>query len=43
VRPGVELSVAVRNLGDSRHPEWGTAATRAEFERSVFVKAIWRL
>jgi iron complex outermembrane receptor protein len=43
VRPGVGLSVAVRNLGDSRHPEWGAAATRAEFERSVFVKAIWRL
>jgi iron complex outermembrane receptor protein len=42
VRPGLELSVALRNLGDPRHPEWGAAANRAEFERSVFVKAVWQ-
>jgi iron complex outermembrane receptor protein len=42
-RRGVELSVAVRNLSDPRHAEWGTPASRAEFERSVFFKAVWRL
>jgi iron complex outermembrane receptor protein len=43
VRPGLELSVALRNLGDSRHPEFGSPISRAEFERSVFFKALWRL
>jgi iron complex outermembrane recepter protein len=43
VRPGLELSLAVRNLGDPRHPEWGTPVNRAELDRSVFVKATWRL
>jgi iron complex outermembrane receptor protein len=38
-----ELSVTGRNLGDPLHPEWGTAASRAELARSVFVKAEWRL
>lgn len=41
-RPGLELSVALRNLGDSRHPEWGAAANRVEFARSVFFKAMWQ-
>jgi iron complex outermembrane receptor protein len=43
VRPGLELSLAVRNLGDPRHPEWGSPVNRAELDRSVFVKATWRL
>lgn len=43
VRSGVELSLAVRNLADPKHPEWGSPASRAEFKRSVFVKATWRL
>ncbi|HSH91047.1 MAG TPA: TonB-dependent receptor [Ramlibacter sp.] len=43
VRPGLNLSLAVRNLGDPRHPEWGTPANRAEIERSVVLKATWRL
>jgi iron complex outermembrane receptor protein len=38
-----ELSLTGRNLGDPVHPEWGTAASRAELARSIFVKAQWRL
>jgi iron complex outermembrane receptor protein len=41
VRPDLELSLALRNIGDSRHAEWGSAANRAEIGRSAFVKAIW--
>jgi iron complex outermembrane recepter protein len=41
VRPGLELSLALRNIGDLRHPEWGTALNRAELRRSAFVKAVW--
>jgi hypothetical protein len=36
------LSVALRNLGDRRHPEWGAQANRVEFARSVFVNAVWQ-
>ena len=43
VRPELELSLAVRNLTDPRHPEFGPAATRAEIPRTVMVKAVWRL
>ncbi len=42
VRPDLELSVTARNLGDPGHPEWGNPASRVEFGRSVFVKAVWR-
>ncbi len=42
VRPDLELSLAVRNVGDARHPEWGSPANRAEIERSVLLKAVWR-
>jgi iron complex outermembrane receptor protein len=42
VRPGLDLSVALRNLGDRRHPEWGAQANRVEFARSVFVNAVWQ-
>jgi iron complex outermembrane receptor protein len=34
----VELSLAVQNLLDRRHAEWGPAANRAEFERAAFLK-----
>ncbi len=43
VKPGVQLSFAVRNLGQARHLEWATSATRAQVERSVLLKATWRL
>jgi iron complex outermembrane receptor protein len=35
----LELSLLVQNLTDKRHPEWGVAPGRPEFERSVFIKA----
>jgi iron complex outermembrane receptor protein len=41
-RPELELSVAVRNLSDRSHAEWGAPATRAEIGRSVQLKAVWR-
>jgi iron complex outermembrane receptor protein len=40
-RPDLELSLTLRNIGDSRHAEWGTAPNRAELRRSAFVKAVW--
>ena len=43
VRPDLELSLAVRNLTDPQHPEWGTAGNRAEIPRSVVFRAVWRL
>jgi iron complex outermembrane receptor protein len=42
VRPGLELSVAGRNLLDEQHPEFGAAATRSEIERSIFARLTWR-
>jgi iron complex outermembrane receptor protein len=42
VRPDLELSLAVRNLTDKHHVEWGAPATRAQLDRSVFLKAVWR-
>jgi len=41
-RAGLELSVSVQNLFDERHPEFGSAASRAEIERGVFVKVTWQ-
>jgi iron complex outermembrane receptor protein len=38
---GFELSVVGQNLFDKRHPEFGAAPGRSEFERSVFVQARW--
>jgi iron complex outermembrane receptor protein len=34
----VEVSLALQNLLDRRHPEWGPAVNRAEFERAAFLK-----
>jgi iron complex outermembrane receptor protein len=42
VHPTVELSVVGQNLLDSSHPEFGTAATRSEFRRSVFLNVLVR-
>jgi iron complex outermembrane receptor protein len=41
-RAGLELSVSVQNLFDDQHAEFGSAASRAEIERGVFVKATWQ-
>jgi hypothetical protein len=43
VQPGLELSVTAQNLLDRSHPEWGVAAVRPEFGRSVFAKLLWRM
>ena len=43
LQPGLELSLTAQNLFDRSHPEWGVAATRAEFTRGIFAKVIWRL
>jgi iron complex outermembrane receptor protein len=38
----LELSLAVQNLLDRRHPEWGSAVNRAEVARAFFLKLLWR-
>ncbi len=43
VSPRVELSLVVQNLADPGHAEWGPAASRAEFERNVFLMVRWQL
>ena len=43
VRRDLELSVTLHNLFDAQHPEFGAPATRSEFERSIFLKVLWRL
>lgn len=40
---GVELSLTLQNLFDPGHPEFGSLATRSEFERSLFLKLLWRM
>jgi len=40
-RPGVELSIAGFDLLDRQHPEFGSAATRSEIERSVTARLSW--
>jgi iron complex outermembrane receptor protein len=42
-RNDVELSLTLQNLFDPMHPEFGSAATRSEIERSVFLKLLWRM
>lgn len=39
----LELSLVGQNLFDPHHAEWGSAATRAVFGRSAFVKLQWRM
>lgn len=36
------VALVGQNLFDPRHPEFGTAATRSEIERSVFLKLRWQ-
>ncbi len=42
IRRDLELSVVGQNLLDSSHPEFDAAPNRSEYERSVFVKLVWR-
>jgi iron complex outermembrane receptor protein len=41
-RAGLELAVSVQNLFEDQHAEFGSAASRAEIERSLFVKVTWQ-
>jgi len=38
----LEASLSVQNAFDPRHPEWGSAANRAEIERAFFFQLVWR-
>ncbi|MEO7726069.1 MAG: TonB-dependent receptor, partial [Burkholderiales bacterium] len=40
-RRDLEISLVAQNLFDPRHPEWGVAGGRPEFERGVFLKVLW--
>jgi len=42
-RRDLEFSVTLNNLFDANHSEFGAPATRSEFERSIFLKVLWRL
>jgi iron complex outermembrane receptor protein len=37
-----DLSLAVQNMFDPRHIEYGTPGTASEIERGVFLKLVWR-
>ncbi|MBC5768577.1 TonB-dependent receptor plug domain-containing protein [Ramlibacter albus] len=39
--PSVELSAAVRNLGEPRHVEWGAPATASLVPRSLLLQFVW--
>jgi iron complex outermembrane receptor protein len=39
--PSLEISAVGQNLFDSRHPEFGTPASRKEVERSLYGRATW--
>ena len=43
VNERVALSIAVRNLLDAAHPEFGAAADRSEIARSMLVQMRWSL
>jgi iron complex outermembrane receptor protein len=43
MRPDVEISVVGQNMLDRAHPEFGAPLVRSEFERSVFLKLLWRI
>jgi hypothetical protein len=32
----------LQNAFDPSHPEWGGAPNRAEIERAVFLKVVWK-
>ncbi len=43
IRPGIELSLIGQNLLQKSHTEFGASPNRAEFERSLMVRVIWKL
>jgi iron complex outermembrane receptor protein len=42
LRGGLELNVVGRNLFDPGHPEYGGAAGRSEYRRTLYVKLVWQ-
>jgi len=42
LRRDLELSLTLQNLFDDAHPEFNAAPGRSEFERSAFLKLLWR-
>lgn len=38
----LQLSLSLQDLFDPGHAEWGTAASRAEYGRGLFMKVLWR-
>jgi iron complex outermembrane receptor protein len=43
VNPDLEVSLIGQNLLNESHPEFGASPGRSEFERSLFLKFVWRL
>ncbi|MFZ6766039.1 TonB-dependent receptor plug domain-containing protein [Undibacterium sp. Di26W] len=43
IRPDIELSLIGQNLLQKSHVEYGASPNRAEFERSLMVRVIWKL
>lgn len=41
VRPGLEIALAARNLGDGGHGEFTPVQTRTEVERSIYAGVSW--
>ena len=39
---GFRNPMTLQNLFDPQHPEFNAAPARSEFERSVFLKLLWR-
>lgn len=42
ILPSLELSIIGQNLGDPRHPEFGAAPGRSEYERALLIRLVWR-
>jgi iron complex outermembrane receptor protein len=42
ITPALDLSLIGQNLGDARHPEFGAAPGRSEYERALLVRLVWR-
>lgn len=43
IRKGLELSLIGQNLFDPRHPEFGSAPGRSEYERAALLRLVWNL
>jgi hypothetical protein len=43
LRPDPKLSMVGQHLPDSSQVEFGAAPARSEFDRSLFLKMLWRL